>query len=169
MDSPFFDGHFQVALVDRNEEVQALSAQASTQTLAYGVGFGRPYRCSQYSYPHSLHASVQVLGKDAIPVVDHESIGMIVRMRLAKLLQGPLRCWVGGHVLVENSSRPQFHDHEYIQGAKGGDHNEEVARHDHLGMVMDERQPTLLWIGCTPRAAALQVLLHRARRNPDPE
>jgi len=79
MDSPFFDGHFQVALVDRNEEVQALSAQASTQTLAYGVGFGRPYRCSQYSYTHSLHASVQVLGKDAIPVVDHESIGMIVR------------------------------------------------------------------------------------------
>ena len=71
------------------------SAQASTQTLAHGVGFGRPYRCSQYSHTHSLHASVQVLGKDAIPVVDHESIGMLVRKRLAKLLQGPLRRWVG--------------------------------------------------------------------------
>ena len=50
MDSPLFDGHFQVALGERNEEVQALSAQASTQTLAYGVGFGRPYQCSQYSH-----------------------------------------------------------------------------------------------------------------------
>ena len=63
MDSPLFDGHFQVALGERNEEVQALSAQASTQTLAHGVGFRRPYRCSQYSHTHSLHASVQVLGK----------------------------------------------------------------------------------------------------------
>src|SRR4029453_12884625 len=88
MDSPLFDGHFQVALRERNEEVQALSAQASTQTLAYGVGFGRPYRCSQYSHPHSLHAPVQVLGKDAIPIVDHESIGMLVRKRLPKFFPG---------------------------------------------------------------------------------
>src|SRR5260370_26305389 len=101
MDSPLFDGHFQVALGDWNEEVQALSAQASTQTLAHGVGFGRPYRCSQYSHTHSLHASVQVLGKDAIPVVDHESIGLIVRKRLAKVLQGPRRPWLRRHVLVE--------------------------------------------------------------------
>jgi len=151
MVSPLFDGHFQVALRERNEEVQAFSAQASTQALAHGVGFGRPYRCSQYSHTHSVHASVQVLGKDAIPVVDHESIGMLVRKRLAKLLQGPLRRWVGSHVLVENSPCSQFHNHEHIQGAKAGrnDH-EEVARHDHLGMVMDERQPTLLWIA-SPR------------------
>ncbi len=95
---------------------------------------------------------------------------MIVRKRLAKLLQGPLRRRVGSDVLVENSSCPQFHNHEYIQSAKGVRyHDEEVARHDHLGMVMDERQPTLFGIGCAPRAAALQVLLHRARRNPDPE
>src|SRR5260370_30194312 len=116
MDSPLFDGHFQVALGDWNEEVQALSAQASTHTLAHGVGFGRPYRCSQYSHTHSLHASVQVLGKGAIP--DHESIRMIVRKRLSKLLQGPLRRWVGSHVLVENSLCPQFHDHEYIRVRK---------------------------------------------------
>src|SRR5678816_4759060 len=106
------------------------------------------------------HASVQILGKDAVPVVDQESIGMLVRKRLAKLLQGPLRGWVGSHVLVENSPCSQFHNHEYIQRAKaGGNDHEEVARHDHLGMVMDERQPTLLGIGWAPRAAALQVLL----------
>src|SRR4029450_153538 len=170
MDSPLFDSHFQVALGERNEEVQALSAQASTQTLAHGVCFGRPYRCSQYSHTHSLHASVQVLGKDAIPVVDHESIGMLVRKRLAKLLQGPLRRWVGSHVLVENSPCPDLYNHEYVQGAKGGcDPHEEVARPDPLGMVMDERQPPLFGIGWAPRAAAPQVLLHRARRNPDPQ
>src|SRR4030095_948093 len=118
MDSPLSDGHFQVALGEGNEEVQALSAQASTQTLAHSVGFGRPYRCSQYSHTHSFHVSVQVLGKDAIPVVDHESITMLVWKRLAKLLQGPLRGWLGSHVLVENSPCPELHNHEYIQGAK---------------------------------------------------
>src|SRR5712691_10358222 len=170
MDSPLFDGHFQVALVDRNEEVQALSAKATAQTLAYGVGFGRPHWCSQYSHAYSLHASVQVLGKDAIQVVDHESIGMIVRKRLSELLQGPLRRWVAGHVLVENSTCPQFHDHEYVKGAESGrDYHEEIARHNRLGMVMDEGQPTLLWIGCAHRSAALQVLLDGAGRNPDPE
>ena len=78
MDSPLLDD-LQVALIGRNEEVQALSSQASAQTLAYGVGLGRPHRCSQDPLTHSLHASVQVFGKDAVPVVDHESIGMIVR------------------------------------------------------------------------------------------
>ena len=42
MDSPLFDGNFQVALRERNEEVQTLSAQASNQALAHGVGFGAP-------------------------------------------------------------------------------------------------------------------------------
>ena len=45
---------------------------------------------------------------------------------------------------MQNSSSAQFHDHEYVKGAKGGrDHDEEVTRYDHLGMVMDEGQPPL--------------------------
>src|SRR6516225_2631313 len=139
MDSPLLDDHLQVVLIGRNEEVQALSAQASAQTLAYGVGLGRPHWCSQDPHTHCLHASVQVLGKNAVPVVDHEAIGMIVRKRFSKLLQGPLCRWVGGHVLVENSSCPQFHDDEYVNRAESGRHDyEEVAHHNPLGMVMDE-------------------------------
>ena len=75
-----------------------------------------------------------------------------------------------GHVLVENSPRCQFHDYEYVKGAeRGRDHDEEVARHDRLGMIVDEGQPTLLGIGCAYRPAVLQVLLHGAGRDPDPE
>ena len=63
----------------------------------------------------------------------------------------------------------QFHDHEYVKGAKSGrNHNEEVTRHDHLGMVMDEGQPTLLWIGRAHRAVA-QVPLHGSGRYSNPE
>lgn len=43
------------------------------------------------------------------------------------------------------------------------DHNEEVARRDHLGMVMDEGQPTLLGIGCASRMAALDVWTDASR------
>ena len=54
---------------------------------------------------------------------------------------------------------------EYIQRAeRGSDHNEEVAGHDHLGMVADESQPTLLWIGRAHRSTSAQVLSHRAWR-----
>ena len=87
----------------QQEEVQALSAQASTQTCAYGIGFGRP------------EAPREIVAGSNPP------------------LGGQSRS--GGEFVV--SPIPY---HEYIQGAKGGgDHNEEVARHDHLGMVMDKR------------------------------
>ena len=85
MESPLFDGHFQVALGERNEEVQALSAQASAQTLAHGVRFGRPYRCSQYSHTHSLHASVQVLGKVVLQSCHMDCGGVLIIFRDAKI------------------------------------------------------------------------------------
>lgn len=90
---------------------------------------------------------------------------MIARERLPELLQDPLRGRVSGHVVMENSAGAQSHDHEYVKRAEcGSDHNEEVARRDHLGMVMDEGQPTLLGIGCANRMAALHVLSHSAGR-----
>jgi hypothetical protein len=80
-----------------------------------------------------------LLGENAVPVVNEESIRMIARERLPELLQGPFRGRVGGHVVMENSTGAQLHDHEYVKRAeRGSDHNEEVARSDHLGMVMDE-------------------------------
>jgi hypothetical protein len=73
---------------------------------------------------------------------------MVARQRFPELLQGPLCGRVGRDVVMENSSCSQFHDHEYIKGAKSGrDHHEEVTRHDHLGMIADKSQPTLLWSG----------------------
>src|SRR5215469_8455207 len=89
---------------------------------------------------------------------------MVAWKRLPQLLQGPLRSWLGGHILVENSSCSQFHDHEYVKSAKSRrDHNEEITCHDHLGMVMDEGQPALFGIGCAHRAG-VQVLPYSTRR-----
>jgi len=56
----------------------------------------------------------------------------------------------GGHVVMENAPGSHFRRHEYIKGAKRRrDHDEEVARQDHLGMVVDKGQPTLIRIGCS--------------------
>ena len=74
---------------------------------------------------------------------------MIARTRLPELRQRPLCRRVGSDVVTEDSPRARFHNHEYIKDAKAGRHNdEEVGRDDRFGMVMDERQPTLLRIGC---------------------
>ena len=56
----------------------------------------------------------QFLGEDAIPVVDHETIGMIVWKRLPELLQGPLRRRVVGDVMVEDPTGAQLHNHKNI-------------------------------------------------------
>jgi hypothetical protein len=70
------------------------------------------------------------------------------RERLPELLHRPFRCWVGGHIVMEDSAGAHFHDHEYVQYAEcGSDHDEKVTGKHHLGMVADESQPTLFWIG----------------------
>src|SRR5262245_10786734 len=71
---------------------------------------------------------------------------------------------------MQNSSAAQFHDYEYVKSAESGsDHDEEVTRHNHLGVVVDEAQPTLLWVGSAHWAATAQVLRHGAGRDPNPE
>src|SRR4026209_1826407 len=71
---------------------------------------------------------------------------------------------MGGHIVMENSPRSHFHDHEYVKRAKSGrDHGEEVARHDHLGMVADEGQPSLLriWLSFAKNTSGTAALFFR--------
>jgi hypothetical protein len=77
--------------------------------------------------------------------VNEVLIGMTVGERLPELLQSPFRRRVGGYVVMEDSTSAQVHNHEYVQGAEcGSDPNEEVTGNDHLGMITDESQPTLI-------------------------
>jgi len=170
MDSSLFDGHLQMALGERDQEVRAFAAKASAESFTYEICHGRPDRSSQDSHTQVRHSLVQFPREDAVPIMDQESIRMVTWKCLLELLQCPFRSRVGGDVVMENSSRSEFHDHEYAQGAESGcDDDEKVTRHDHLGMVVDEGQPTLLWIGRAHRSAATQALLYGAGRDPDPE
>ena len=92
---------------------------------------------------------------------------MITRKRLPELLDRPFRRGMSGDIVMEDSTGAQFHDYKYVQGAEcGRDHDEEVTGDDHLGMVTDETQPTLLWIARAYRSTRAQVLSHSAGRNP---
>ena len=50
MDSPIFDSHLQVALVERDHEVQTIAPEAAGEPLTYRVGPGRPVRSSKNSH-----------------------------------------------------------------------------------------------------------------------
>src|SRR5215831_10152185 len=95
-----------MAFVDRDQEVEALAAQASAQPFTNRVGPGRPNGSSKNSHSQARHFLIQPLGEDGVPVVNHETIGMIARKRFAELLQGPFRIWMSGHVVVEDSAVP---------------------------------------------------------------
>jgi hypothetical protein len=129
-----------------------------------------PPRRSQDPDAHVFHRLVQFFREDAVSVVDQELIRMVVWQCLPELLQRPLRGWMSGYVVMENSSRSHVHDHEHAEGAEGGrDHGEEVARDNHRGMVADEGQPSLLRIwrspGPSPSQAFLRPRAHSRRRS----
>ena len=75
--SLLFDGHFQMAFVDGDQEVQTLATKTSAEAFAHGVCLRRPHGRSQNPDAQIRHAFVQLLGEDAIPIVDHESVRMV--------------------------------------------------------------------------------------------
>ena len=153
-----------MALVERDQEVQALAASCSAEPLTYAICHWCPHGSSKNPRTKVRHRLVQFSREDAVAVVDQEAIRMAARQGLSELLQGPFRSWVGGNVVMNKLPGAQLQDHEYTENPEGGrDHNEEVTRH--LGMVVDEGQPTLLGIRRARRRATTQVLLHGAGRN----
>ena len=52
---------------------------------------------------------------------------------------------------LNNSARPNLHEHKDVEHAKRGRHDhKETACHDGLGVVADEGHPTLLWVRRAP-------------------
>ena len=65
-----------------------------------------------------------------------------------------IRRRMGGHVVKENAGSSHFHQHEDVEDAeRGRHHHEEVAGHDHLGVIVDEGEPALLGVWRAHRAA----------------
>ena len=89
--------------------------------------------------------------------MDDVSLWVISGQRFTKLLQRPVRCGMGGHIVMHDPSRPDFHDHKHVEDAEGRRHDhKEVAGYDPLGVIAHEGHPTLLRVGRAPRAASFR-------------
>jgi hypothetical protein len=125
--------------VEWNQEVETLPPKGAAESLAQRVRFRGSHRRPQNPYTQISKALVDFLGEDAVSIVDEESVRMIARQCLPELLECPFRCGMGSDVLVENPARTDLHRDQDVEGAeRGGDHHEEVAGHNDLGMVADE-------------------------------
>jgi hypothetical protein len=157
MKYPMVENVLEMSLSQRDEEIQALSADGSHQTFASGMSFGRSSRRPTDAHAHSRYGLIQFPWEDAVPVMDEKTERMIIRERFPQLLQGPLRAGVIGDVVVQDSAPTQFHENEYIKDTEAGrNYDEKVAGYHRLGMISHEGRPALLGIG-TPAWAPRQT------------
>ena len=77
VDSPLFDNHPQMAFVEWDQEIHTLPPKTAPETFAEGIRRRRPDWTTENSHSQLGDRLVQFLGKDAVPVVEHESVRMI--------------------------------------------------------------------------------------------
>ena len=71
-----------------------------------------PRTVRKYLASHRGHSLVQVLGEDAVPVMDQKPVRMFLCQRFAELLQGPFSTRMRRHIVMQDLAPAQFHDHE---------------------------------------------------------
>src|SRR5215469_4360955 len=77
---------------------------------------------------------------------------------------------MGSDVLVENLAGSDLHDEEDVEGTEcGGDHHEEIAGHNYLGVVADEGPPALFGVRRAHRTVFAKVLADGAWGDPNGE
>jgi hypothetical protein len=83
---------FQVTIIGRiwvtpeDQEIQTLPAKTATEAFAVGIRLRRPYRRSENAHAEPRDRLVEFLGKDAVPVVEHESVRMVGGQSFPELL-----------------------------------------------------------------------------------
>ena len=159
----------EVGFRERDQKIEALCSNSAHDSLAEGVRFGCPDRCSQYFHSEHLHRLVQFFRVDSVTVVNDISIGVVSGKRLAELLQGPVRCGMRCDIAMHHPAGADFHEHEYVKNPeRGRDHDKEIAGHDALCVIPDEGRPALLRIRCSARTGCTsQILADSTRRHPN--
>ena len=114
MVNPQLQGAPEMPLTQRDKEVQTLPPCCAHKAFAHRIRQRSFHGRSKYSHTHGRHCLIQFPRKDAVPVVDHETVRMAARQGFPKLLESPLGRRMGGDVVMQNLPTTQFHDHECI-------------------------------------------------------
>ena len=118
-----------------NQPIEALLADSPDDSFANRVGRWTLRRGFQYFDPEPNNGFVEVLGKNAIAIMQQVFVRLLQSNRLTQLLQRPSRSRVRGYIAMNHASTAMLDDHEYIQLSKGyGDGEEKVTGNDPLGV-----------------------------------
>jgi hypothetical protein len=96
----------------------------------------RGFQDSETQVPHLL---IELLGENAVAVMDQKTVAMVGRQRFTQLLDRPWRRGMRRHIGIQNPASRMFHDHKDIEETKGRRHHHaEVTGDDGLGMIANK-------------------------------
>jgi hypothetical protein len=128
----------------RDNTVQTFSPQCAQQPLTERIGLRTLGRRFEDPESKMIYVLVELPGKNTVPVMDKETIGVIRWDGFAQLLQGPCGGGMCRHMTMEYAARGMFHYDKHVEQAKGGrDYHTKVTRDDRLGMIADKGAPVL--------------------------
>jgi hypothetical protein len=115
MHNPFPQNSPQMLFVQRDQPVQARAPHASDQSFTVGIRLRRLHGGSSNFQPEGPQLVINFRGKDRIPIMNQESVGVIARDGFSKLLQGPGCGRMGREIAVQNAATSHLHHHEHVQ------------------------------------------------------
>ncbi len=98
-----------MSFVERNQEIEAFSLYRSHGPFTISVRLWSANRRFQNSHAKSFQRFIDGGGENRIAVMDQETVRMVKRQKLAKLLDGPLRSGMRGHIRVQNAPGADLH------------------------------------------------------------
>ena len=142
---PKSQGTPQMSFRERNEPVQTLATYRPDHPFAEAVRHRTARRRFQNAQPQAADRGVELPREDAVAVMKQITVADIKPEGLAQLLARLSRRRVRRHIAVNQPSTAMLDHHQYVQEPEGARHaHEEVARHDRLRMVLQERRPALV-------------------------
>src|SRR6201984_1519550 len=126
--NPLFQDSAHVPFVQRDEEIKTFSSNRAHEPFTKSIRLRRPKRSPQDDDAQRLQGAIKFRRVDAVPVVENESVGLLTRDGLSKLLDRPSCAGMIGHVEVSNLTCSYLHDYKHVQNSKASCHDDkEIA------------------------------------------
>ena len=135
-----------MAFIQRNDMVEDLPAGTSDpafgDSILPGSLYARPFRLQARGLQECDHFGVEL----RIVIQNDVTIRLLSGECLAKLLDYPISRWMGSDIAVQNLPTLMINHEEAIQQLESDRrYGEEIERHNHFAMVVQQRQPTSFW------------------------
>ena len=133
-------------LVDREDVIEAFSADRSNQALDIGALPGGSRSNKDFMNPHVFQLPFNVRAIDTSSVPDNVLRSGVIRESVTKLLRSPFSGWMRRYVEVNDVATLMRENQENIENAEENCRNgEKINRGKLLGVVFQKCAPWLRW------------------------